>query len=151
MFGWLFRRPPVVPEHLVVEDVHYYLDGGTTAVIGTDPHGQRRVIKLTQHMFSQRGGVGWLYLDRYRVPRRSETERAVVAVLRACLDELRSRPPEPTPEPDPTEPRPDRTVVIYGSPDLAAVANMTGTQRMAFRVEQALAYIESAHYGKVTR
>jgi hypothetical protein len=82
MLGWLLRILTPVPERLMVAEVHYLLDGGTTIVLATDEKGQRRSIPLTQHLFEQRGGVGWLYLDRYRVPRRTDTERAIVRLLR---------------------------------------------------------------------
>jgi hypothetical protein len=149
VFGWLFRKPPTVPKHLTVEDVRYWLDGGTTEVIGADQDGKRRVIRLTQYLFPQWGGVGWLYLDRYKVPRRSEIESAIVELLKACLTELKSRPQECQPdEKTVAEALGERAVVIFGSPDLAATANMTNAQRMVFRVEQMLEYIESSYYGK---
>lgn len=150
MFGWLFRKP-VVPDRLKVEDVRYWLDGGTTEVIGIDPAGSQRVIKLTQHLIAQWGGVGWLYLDRYKVPRRSQTEQAIVALLRSCLGQLHSPSHEPAPEaPTGADMLAEHGTVIFGSPSLAAAADMGETQRMVFRLSRMLAYVESDDYGKVT-
>jgi hypothetical protein len=133
----------------MIEDSHYYLDGGTTEFIGTDQDGHRRVVCLTQHSFPQWGGVGWLYLDRYKVPRRGDTERAIVRLLHRCLAELKARPQESQPD--------ERTVaealdgqgaVIYGSPDLAEAATLSQAQLLMHSLEQVLQYVESNDYGK---
>ncbi len=151
MFGWLFRRPPAVPDRLTVEDVDYFLDGGTTVVVGVDSDGRSRSIRLTQHMFKQRGGVGWLYVDRRRVPRRGDAERAVVRLLRTCLEELRQRPPDRRPgEQTMAEALGGRGAVLFGSADLAEMARMTSAERTGRLIADMLAYIESDQYGQVT-
>jgi hypothetical protein len=151
MFGWLFRKPPVVPDRLVVEKVQYFLDGGTTQIIGTDADGKQRVIGLSQHRFPRRGGVGWLYLDGYKVRRRSPTEGAIVQLLRSVLAELKARPQERQPgELTIAESLGARGAVLFCSPDLAEAANLSATQQLALQVSQMLEYIESDRYGQVT-
>jgi hypothetical protein len=151
VFGWLFRKSPTVPERFAIKDAHYFLDGGTTVMLGTDERGRRRSIQLTQHMFEQRGGVGWLYLDRNRVPRRSDTERAILRVLRASLEELRQRPRERRPgEQTMAEALAGRGAVLFGSGDLAEMAQMSAAERLVRLVSDVLAYVESDQYGQVT-
>lgn len=151
MFGWLFRKPSAVPERLTVEATHYFLDGGTTVILGTDESGRQRSVRLTQHMFEQRGGVGWLYLDRYRVPRRSDIERAVVRVLRASLEELRARPQGRRPgEQTMAETLAGRGAVLFGSDDIVEMAQISPAERLVRRVSDVLAYVESDQYGQVT-
>jgi hypothetical protein len=152
MFAWLFRRPPSVPTRFRIEHTSYALDGGTTEVIGTDEHGRERIVTLTQHMFPEWRGVGWLYLDRSRIRRRSDTERAIVALLRDGLRELKSRPQEPR-DGEPTtlaEAFGVPNAVVWAGPDIAETEGMSAVQVMAYRVEDVLAYIESDDYGKVT-
>src|SRR5690242_4341637 len=88
MFGWLTRKPPAIPKTLNVFASSYFLDGGTLEIWGFDEVEQKRCVRLTQHMFEQRGGVGWLYLDRYRIRRRSAFEREVVALLEEAAAKL---------------------------------------------------------------
>jgi hypothetical protein len=150
VFGWLFRKPPTVPERLVIEAAQYFLDGGTTVLQGTDEGGQQRSVRLTQHMFEQRGGVGWLYLDRYRIPRRSDTERAIVRVLRDSLEELRQRPAERRPGEQMIAKAPGRGAVLFGSDDLAEMSQMSAAERLVRLVSDVLGYVESDQYGQVT-
>ncbi len=156
MLGWLFRQSPVVPDHLTVKDVIYFLDGGTTVVVGSDERGNEHQVALGQHLFENRGwfsrGVGWLDIDGYRVPRRSELEAAVVRLLRASLEELRSRPKVLQPEGPRVAETPDRRRrVIFGSPELAQLSAMNPTEQNIHHIEAVLAYVESDDYGKVTR
>ncbi len=44
----------------------------------------------------------------------------------------------------------ERGAVLFGSNDLAAVAQMTNAQRMVHYVAKVLAYVESIDYGEVT-
>lgn len=122
MLGWIFRKSPLVPVQFAIEDAEFYLDGGTTEFIGRDEAGQSRHVRLTQHLFAKWGGVGWLYLDDYRVPRRSEIERAIVRLLRGALEERR-RPTERL---------------------------CSDEQTIAKALSDVIAYVESDQYGKVT-
>lgn len=153
MLGWLFRKPtpPGVPERFTIEEGDYLTDGGTTELWGTDEVGRRRFIRLTQHMFPQWGGVGWLYLDRYRVPRRSETERAIVRLLHASLGELRRRPGGRRPgERTMAEELAEHGAVLFGSDDLAELGEMPEAERLIRLATDVLAYVESEQYGQVT-
>jgi hypothetical protein len=122
VFGWMLRKSPIVPVQFAIEDVDFYLDGGTTEFIGRDEEGRLRHIRLTQHTFAKWGGAGWLYLDNYRVPRRSAIERAIMFLLMAALERSEGTTDE----------------------------QRSDEQTIAEALSDVIAYVESDQYGKVT-
>ena len=130
MFGWLFRRPDV-PDRLEIVDYSYFLDGGTTTFVGIDPAGKERLIRL-RHFMLRRCEFGWLYLGRYKVPRRSETERAILRLLRDCQAEFRARDPALAP----------------GEQIDICKLDTPWNHLMVERIERVVEYVESDDYGK---
>ena len=86
-----------VPERLRLERVNSYLDGGTVDIVGVDPQGRRRRVRLVQRMFgeaSRLGRPGRLYLGWRRVPRGGRAEAAILELAARLLAEQESAGPE---------------------------------------------------------
>lgn len=151
MFGFvgrLFRRPPAVPTRLTIEDAHYCLDGGTTALVGRDEHRRKRHVELRQHMFPGRD-AGRLFLDWYRVPMRGPVEAALLAVLWQSLDEVRSRPVVPADDGPPLDALRREGALIIGA-GMADLLAMPHQRRLAAYIASVIGYVQSPVYGTVT-
>ncbi len=96
IFRWLLGWKPSAPKRFHIEEVRYFLDGGTTIIVGRDGW-WRRSITLTQHLLEDSDFFGMLhgrlYLGGYLVPMRGQLEREIIALLRRCVTELREQPP----------------------------------------------------------
>jgi hypothetical protein len=154
MIWWLRSLlPPRVPKRLTLAEAHYFLDGGTTVIQGTDEQDRQRSITLTQQMLPRESWfsppIGRLYIDGRLVPLRSLAEAAMLAVLEASVAELRMRPAEPMPASSDEKEGPG-PLVSFGSSDLAELAQIQGQgERMAWMVNQVIDYVRSDESGQL--
>jgi len=155
LVGWLLGWKAYVPERLRIKEVCYFLDGGTTVILGWDRWWRPWSITQTQHMFEDNrslGEPGRLYLGSYLVPMRSKLERDIIALLRRCVAELRERPERVplAPRMGARESGQGRRAILFGSPELADLSKMSPDQQNLRHLERVIAYVESDGYGKVT-
>jgi hypothetical protein len=154
--GWLLGWKPRAPERLRIKEVQYFLDGGTTVILGWDRWWRRRSITLTQHLFEDNDFFGMqpgrLYLGGYLVPMRSALEQDIITLLRRCVAELREQPQpvHPAPPAEAAGSGQGGRAVLFGSAVLAALYRMSPQQQEIRHLERVIAYVESEEYGKIT-
>src|SRR5207244_795839 len=95
---------------------------------------------------------GRLYLGGYLVPMRSELEQGIIALFRRYVAELREQPQRARPAPpvEAAEPGQGGRAILFGSPTLADMYQMSPEQQNIRHLERVIAYVESEAYGNVT-
>jgi hypothetical protein len=142
-------KPPPLPQRILVADVLYLLDGGTTIVIGTDEDNRRRQMALSQHQLPKAPGkpppAGRLYLDGWRVPVGGEAEAALLRVLDAAADEYLNRPPDPGLDGPSIAESMSRGggAILFGGNDLRELYSLSPRQMKVKLIRDVIAYVRS--------